>query len=365
MTTTNSEEERPRSAWVVRAGKRGEDEDTALKQNLSIVGFQNVDDLSGRTTREEIAELVLAAEPKASVHRRGSFTGQLLAFAAETTVGDTAITVGDTVVLPLKTRPGQLAIGEVLGAYEHHKVDDVMRHVRRVEWRRDDVPRTDLALDLRRQLNRPPTVYRIGTANATQRLAAVCAGHSEGAEHASAALNTETGDRAPDISVLDVAPIAEIARDEIHDLIRERFKGHEFARLVDAIIRAQGYTTQLSPPGPDGGIDILAGRGALGFGSPRLCVQVKATSSAADVKVVRELQGAMQKFGADQCLFVSVGGFTGPARSEAKQCYFNTRLWDANDVLQAIYASYDNLAEEIQAEIPLKQVWTLVRDDEA
>ena len=33
--------------------------------------------------------------------------------------------------------------------------------------------------------------------------------------------------------------------------------------------------------------------------------------------------------------------------------------------VQAIYASYDNLAEEIQAEIPLKQVWTLVRDDEA
>ena len=358
MTTETNDRTTSRPAWIVRAGKDGEDEDTALKQNLAIIGFQNVDDLSGRTTREEIAELVLAAEPNASVHQRGSFTGQLLAFAA-------GITVGDTVVLPLKTRPGQLAIGKVIGASEHREVDGVMRHVRRVEWRRDDVPRTDLAPDLRRQLNRPPTVYRIGAENATQRLAAVCDGHAEGVEHASAELNTETGDRAPEISVLDVGPIAEIARDEIHDLIRERFKGHEFARLVDAIIRAQGYTTQLSPPGPDGGIDILAGRGALGFGSPRLCVQVKATSSAADVKVVRELQGAMQKFGADQCLFVSLGGFTGPARSEAKQCYFNTRLWDANDVVQAIYASYGNLAEEIQAEIPLKQVWTLVRDDEA
>ncbi|MHB9036592.1 MAG: hypothetical protein ACYC64_07985 [Armatimonadota bacterium] len=31
----------------------------------------------------------------------------------------------------------------------------------------------------------------------------------------------------------------------------------------------------MSPPGSDGGADILAGGGAMGFNPPRLCIQVK------------------------------------------------------------------------------------------
>ncbi len=30
------------------------------------------------------------------------------------------------------------------------------------------------------------------------------------------------------------------------------------ARLVDAVLRATGYTTYLSPEGPDKGVDLLA-----------------------------------------------------------------------------------------------------------
>ncbi len=356
MTMTNSDEERPRTAWVVRAGKRGEDEDAVLRDGIAIIGFHKIGNLSNRNTREKIAAQVNQDEPDRSPKARGNHTGQLHALI-------NLIRSDDIVVLPLKTRPGQLAVGTVSGQYEYRELNGVGRHTRPVQWLRDDVARIDLALDLRKSVNRPPTVYEITTENAAQRLVAIADGHSESAGLITAQPDAAIAHDAEESGVDDLNPIAEIARDEIHDHIRERFRGHEFARLVDAIIRAQGYTTPLSPLGPDGGIDILAGRGALGFGSPRLCVQVKATSSAADVKVVRELQGAMQKFGADQCLFVSLGGFTRPARLEARQCYFNTRLWDANDVIQAIYAAYDNLAEEIQAEIPLKQVWTLVRDD--
>ena len=43
------------------------------------------------------------------------------------------------------------------------------------------------------------------------------------------------------------------------------------ARLVDAVLRAQGYTTYLSPEGPDKGIDILAAPEPMGFGT-RECV---------------------------------------------------------------------------------------------
>jgi len=36
---------------------------------------------------------------------------------------------------------------------------------------------------------------------------------------------------------------------------------------VEAVLKAQGYTTYLSPEDPDKGIDILAAPSGLGFGS--------------------------------------------------------------------------------------------------
>ncbi len=47
----------------------------------------------------------------------------------------------------------------------------------------------------------------------------------------------------------------------------------------------------------------------MGFGSPRLCVQVKSSPSPADVNVLRGLQGVLQNFHAEQGLLVCWGGF--------------------------------------------------------
>ena len=102
---------------------------------------------------------------------------------------------------------------------------------------------------------------------------------------------------------------------------------HEFARLVEAVLQAEGYFTQLSPAGPDGGVDILAGRGSLGFEGPRLCVQVKATASPVDVTVLRSLVGTMQSFNAGQGLLVSWGGFTRDLEREA-QCTAMSRVYE-------------------------------------
>lgn len=40
-------------------------------------------------------------------------------------------------------------------------------------------------------------------------------------------------------------------------------------RLVEAVLEAEGDVTELSPPGADGGVDILAGSGPLGFSRSR------------------------------------------------------------------------------------------------
>lgn len=45
-------------------------------------------------------------------------------------------------------------------------------------------------------------------------------------------------------------------------LLAQRFKGY-ISCLIDAILKAQGYTIFMSPPGPDKGIDILTALGQL------------------------------------------------------------------------------------------------------
>ena len=155
-----------------------------------------------------------------------------------------------------------------------------------------------------------------------------------------------------------VLDIAQIARDQILDHIRSRFPGHEFARLVEAVLQAEGYFTRLSPPGPDGGVDILAGRGSRIC--QKLCVQVKATANAADVTVLRALIGTMQTLKADRGLLVSWGGFTSAAEREARE---SLPCGSGEPMISAIFRNYERLSEQIANEIPLERVWMLVRGD--
>ena len=111
-------------------------------------------------------------------------------------------------------------------------------------------------------------------------------------------------------------------------------------------------------------MDILAGRGALGFGAPRLCVQVKRTTQPQDVMGLRELRGVMNDFSAEQGLFVSWGGYKSSVKREVGRRFFEIRLWDASDVIDAVQRDYASLPESIRADLPLKRVWTLVEESE-
>ncbi|MEI6321153.1 MAG: restriction endonuclease, partial [Pseudomonadota bacterium] len=156
--------------------------------------------------------------------------------------------------------------------------------------------------------------------------------------------------------------LALAANDQIVAHIQSRFHGHALAKLVDAVLVADGWSTKLSPPGPDGGIDIFAGRGPFGLDAPRLCVQVKSQNSPADVTVYRTLQGAMQSYKAEQGLLVCWGGFNKVVLNEARQGHFTVRLWESRDLVEAIYRTYEKLPAEIQADLPLKRVWMLVQE---
>ena len=71
----------------------------------------------------------------------------------------------------------------------------------------------------------------------------------------------------------------------------------------------------------------------------------------------------MKNVGAQQGLLVSWSGFKKSVLSESRRLYFEIRLWDAGDLLAILQEHYHRLPEDLQAELPLKRVWTLVLEE--
>lgn len=115
--------------------------------------------------------------------------------------------------------------------------------------------------------------------------------------------------------------------------------------------------------GPDKGIDILAALGPLGFGQPRICVQVKSGDSPVDRPTLDQLIGTMQNVQAAQGLLVSWGGFKRSVEREIPTQFFRVRLWDQDDLIAEILRLYDQLDESLRADIPLKRVWAVTLSD--
>ena len=339
---------------MARAGRAGEDEDSALENSVAIVGFQNVPSLADAGDYHGVHRVVSNALPDTKPRAVVNYARQLTAFAV-------AMKKGDLVVLPRKLT-SQIAIGRVTGPYEFRKMDDTFRHVRPVEWLQTDVPRTVFEQDLLYSFGAFMTVCNVSRNDAARRVAAVAEGKSDPGP--SLSFNTQAIEALGEDEQSEGLPdLVQLVHDQIVAHIQTRFKGHALSDLVNAVLSADGWTTKTSSPGADGGVDILAGRGPLGLDNPRLCVQVKSQNSPADVTVYRTLQGAMQTFKAEQGLLVCWGGFNKVVLAEARTGHFSVRLWDSGDLVKAIYRTYERLPAEVQAELPLKRVWMLVVED--
>jgi restriction system protein len=231
-----------------------------------------------------------------------------------------------------------------------------------VKWIGEAIPRTQFGQDLLHSFGAFLTICRIQRNNAEARINAMRESKwapDPGFKGKLTKQEAEAADESDERTDLE-----EAGRDQIAQLIRAKFGGHAFARLVNAILKAQGYTTYLSPEGTDGGIDILAGTGALGFSSPRICVQVKSQESPIGRPEVDQLIGAMDNTKADAALFVAWGGFKPTVYRELANRFFRVRLWTQKELLEQLFATYEKLDEDLRAELPLKRVWTVAAQDE-
>jgi restriction system protein len=336
--------------WLVRAGKHGEGESFALTNSVVGIGFAEFGDLSKTRSLDDIRKRIEERRPDAKPSTVTNWAGQVDAFIHR-------IKEGDLVALPLKSAPA-VAFGRVTGGYRFvPDASDQMRHQRPVKWIREDVPRSEIDQDLLYSLGAFLTVCQIKRNNAEKRIEALLEGKQAPERGTKVQVPSDEGQEAAPVD------LDRLSRDQISKRIAARFHGHELAQLVGDILRAEGFVTNVSPAGPDGGVDILAGQGSMGFDGAMLTVQVKSGAQQVDAPTLRELQGVMKNFGATRGLMVSWGGFTKSARAEARRLFFEIRLWDSDALIDKIIEVYERLPGETRAELPLRRIWTLVPEE--
>lgn len=331
------------SLWLVRAGSLGEQEAKCLKDNFVTIGWTDLPDLSRVSTREELKKVYCELYPNEKNGAVNNRVGQIWSFSK-------SITPGSLVALPLKSSPF-IAFGEIVEGYKYTKnYGDEIRHILPVKWINKEISRTLFDQNILYSFGAFMTVCKIQRDNAEEKVKSILFGKK-------IALETSILEAEEDKAIFNML---EISKNQIFDFLNTNFKGHKLEILVESIIQAQGYVTDRTDKGADGGADILAGKGPMGFSSPRLLIEVKSGSSPVGIDVVDRLRGALDKFGADQGVLVSLNGYKAGLKKQCREAFFKIRLWDQNDLIEELFKVYDKLPEAIQGEIPLQQAWSLV-----
>ncbi len=344
--------------WLVRAGAHGEYEKKFLEENRIYLTWGGLShDLGALKERGQLRNLLQKTYPHFPKGKITNHTGQIWAFSQ-------GIANNDWIVLPSKQKPA-IHIAKVKGDYTFNaNASDPFFHYRDIEWLAQDIPRTNFDQDLLYSFGACMTVCQISRNDAEQRIhyMAKNAWKTSSVPLLSGKQEKENPEGGSDDAFDD---LTQAARDHIAKRILERFKGHGMERLVDAVLRARGYTTYLSPEGADKGIDILAAPEPMGFGEPRVCVQVKSGDSALDRPTLDQLIGVMQNVQASHGLLVSWGGFKSSIDKEEATQFFRVRLWDQGDLIDQVLTHYDKLDEDIKAELPLKRIWVVSEASES
>jgi restriction system protein len=236
------------AVWMIRAGGRGERQDFALEKQLAVIGWDSIPDLSQFSTRESLDAEYRRSHPQAKPSQIATWVGQLWAFAKR-------VSIGDVIVLPLKGQDA-VALGEATGPYKYEPNNPVgAKHTRPVKWVASDTPRSRFDKDLLFSFGSLLTVCQIKRNDAESRIRAIMLGKVT--LPVKPVVDDEIDGTADTIAASD---LGEYAATQISGFIGQKFTGHELADLVAAVLQAQGYQTQISEPGPDGGVDIIAGR---------------------------------------------------------------------------------------------------------
>ena len=320
--------------WGIHAGATGEAHRLFLTGNCIALGWDRLGDLSELSADREAfkaryAELYPNAKPGAIP----VIAGQLFRFVHEMKEGDLAL-------YPSKAE-GRVHMGRVTGPYYYDRAGTAgYPHRRSVEWIKD-VARTKMSQGALYEIGSAMTLFQVKN-YADEWLAVL-----EGYEVAPPPSKDET-----------VAAVTEDIIQNTEDFILKtlsrELKGHPLADFVGHLMETMGYHARVSPPGADGGIDIIAHRDELGFEPPIVKVQVKSSDSAIGRPEVQALYGNVEAN--EHGLLVSLGGYTTQARRFADS-KSNLRLIDGEALVELILSHYQEFDSRYKGVLPLKRVY--------
>ncbi|MBS6024995.1 MAG: restriction endonuclease [Paeniclostridium sordellii] len=335
------------SIWLFRAGKNGEFENKFLEDKRIYLTWDDLnEDLSKFESQRDLYKFLVDKYDLEKEKTAVNWASQIYPIAHK-------MLKGDWVILPSKINR-TLHFGKIIGQYKFDEnLGSPYYHYREVEWFATDIPRDRFDQDILYSLGAFMTVCKIHKNNAENRIKEMYKNNWNATKKTIEQQINESDDE--DIQL----DLQEYIFDQISEYIIQKFKGHKMETLIEEILKAKGFTTYKSPEGADNGVDILASPDILGFGSPKICVQVKSTDAPIDRPTMDQLIGTMSNFNADYGLLVSWSGFKASVIREIPKQFFKVRLWDSKKVIEEIFKNYDKLSSDIKAEIPLKQVWML------
>jgi restriction system protein len=126
--------------------------------------------------------------------------------------------------------------------------------------------------------------------------------------------------------------------------------------LVGDLLRAMGYYVDWeSPPGKDGGVDLIAFSDPLGSKLPRIKVQVKRHKNRVAVDGLRSFAAVLDD--EDVGLFVNTGGFTRDAEDEARsKVRRRVTLINLERLFELWLENYPKLSDSARMRFPIKAV---------
>jgi restriction system protein len=134
---------------------------------------------------------------------------------------------------------------------------------------------------------------------------------------------------------------------------------YDFQRLVAGLLRGMGYHVNwVAPQGKDQGVDIVALSDPIGTRGPRIKVQVKREQSKTSAPTLRAFYSVLHD--GDVGVFVTLGGFTSEAETEARNEIRRIRLIDATEFFRLWARHYDDIPEEDRRRLPISSVPFLV-----
>jgi restriction system protein len=322
------------TVWGIHGGKTGDADSLFKKHDCIAIGWAELGNLSKLPAdRAAFKTKMREAFPTHKDGAIANFTGQVFRFVHE-------MKIGDFVVYPSK-RDRQIHLGRIDGPYRYDpKGEASYPNVRAVRWLKS-VPRSHFTQGALYESGSAMSLFQIRN-YADEFLAAI-----EGKAAPAPVAKDET-----------IAAVAADIDETTHDFVVKRLaqetKGHPFAHFVGHLLATMGYKTRISPPGSDGGVDIVAHKDELGFEPPIIKVQCKSSEATVGDPEVSSLYGKVSttEFG----LFVTLGSFSPKAAAFAKSKH-NLRLIDGEELVALIFEHYEQFDSRHKALLPMRRVY--------